>query len=72
MVSFIAGQCDLDAELTTRDGNPAIAWSWLGWNENDEANVRGWAVLEDPKTPKGRVYGHRGDASDFRAVRLSA
>lgn len=68
-MNFIVVSCDLDTELTTRDGQPAIAWSWYGDDDGHEASGRGWAVIREDGVLAGRVYFHRGDASDFTAVR---
>lgn len=35
-----------DCRLTTRDGAPAIEWSWEGNDEMDDVLGRGWAVLK--------------------------
>src|SRR5690349_10354161 len=37
---------DMDCRLTTREGEPAVEWSWEGNDEMDEAKGRGWAVLK--------------------------
>ncbi len=64
---FIAVECDLDVIDCERDGRPAIEWSWHGWDDGHETSGRGWASLTDQGTLKGRIYFHRGDASDFAA-----
>jgi hypothetical protein len=37
--SHVHGQ--MDCHLTTRDGEPAVEWSWDGNDERDEAQGRG-------------------------------
>ena len=34
----------MDCRATTRDGQPAVEWSWEGNDEMDEASGSGWAV----------------------------
>jgi hypothetical protein len=59
----------MDYELTERDGRLAAEWSWEGNDETDEANGRGWAMLQDDGTIRGKLSLHQGDKSGFRAVR---
>ena len=58
----------MDCRETTRDGQPAVEWSWEGNDEMDEASGRGWAVLKDGRL-HGMIYFHEGDDSDFVAER---
>ncbi len=58
----------MDCRLTTRDGAPAVAWTWEGNDEMDPAQGRGWAVLEDDEL-HGRIFFHQGDDSGFVAKR---
>ena len=37
----------MDCRVTTRDGKPAVEWTWEGTDELDLAHDRGWAVLRD-------------------------
>jgi hypothetical protein len=37
----------MDWRPTTRDGEPAVEWSWEGNDEMDPAQGRGWAKLQD-------------------------
>src|SRR5688500_230093 len=37
-------------------GEAAVEWSWEGNDEMDPAGVRGWAVLQDDGTLKGKLY----------------
>jgi hypothetical protein len=54
--------------LTTRDGKPAVEFSWDGNDEMDTAQGRGWAVLDGDEI-EGRIFFHLGDDMAFRAVR---
>jgi len=56
-------------EQTEREGRPAAEWSWEGNDEMDPASGRGWAVLQDDGTLRGKIFFHTGDQSGFFAVR---
>jgi hypothetical protein len=58
----------MDCREGTRDGQPAVEFSWDGNAEMDDANGRGWAVLKDDKL-HGMLFFHGGDESDFVAER---
>ncbi len=66
---FIAVQGQMDCREATRDGRPSMEFSWEGSDECDLANGRGWVVLEDDSSPRGRIFFHLGDDSGFTAVR---
>jgi hypothetical protein len=57
----------LDYQVTTRDGEPAVEWTWEGSDEMDLALGRGWAVLEGDKL-HGLILFH--DDSGFVAKRV--
>ncbi len=59
----------MTCEFTERGGKTAVEWSWEGNDEMDPASGRGWAVLQDDGTLKGKVFFHRGDKSGFVAVK---
>jgi hypothetical protein len=59
-------QGQMDCRLTTRDGEPAIEFSWDGNAEMDAAQGRGWAVIRDGEL-HGMIFFHGGDDSDFVA-----
>lgn len=65
---YVSG--DIDHELTSRDGLPAVEFSWTGHDENDEASGRGWAVLSGDEL-RGQIAIHDGDRSGFVARRLA-
>ena len=56
----------MDCRLTTRDGEPAVEWTWDGNDEMDPAQGRGWAVLKGDEL-HGMIFFHQGDDSDFVA-----
>lgn len=67
---YVHGQ--IDYELTERDGKRAAEWSWEGNDEMDPASGRGWAVVQDDGTLKGKLSFHQGDRSDFTATRTGS
>jgi hypothetical protein len=66
---FIAVQGRMDCREAARDGRPGVEFSWEGNDECDPASGRGWAVLEEDGSLRGRVFFHLGDDSGFTAVR---
>ena len=58
----------MDCRLTTRDGEPAVEWTWDGNDEMDPAQGRGWAVLRGDEL-HGMIFFHPGDDSGFVAKR---
>jgi hypothetical protein len=61
-------QGHMDCRLTTRDGEPAVEWTWDGNDEMDPAQGRGWAVAEGDRLD-GMIFFHQGDESGFVAER---
>ena len=61
---YVHGQ--MDCCLTTRDGEPAVEWSWDGNDEMDTAQGRGWAVVKGDEL-HGMIFFHGGDDSGFVA-----
>ena len=60
-------QGHMDCRLTTRDGEPAVEWSWDGNDEMDPAQGRGWAVVKGDEL-HGMIFFHsNGDDSEFVA-----
>ena len=57
---------DMDCRLTTRDGEPAVEWTWDGNDEMDPAQGRGWAVVKGEEL-HGMIFFHGGDDSEFVA-----
>ena len=66
---YVHGQ--MDCRLTTRDGEPAVEWTWDGNAEMDPALGRGWAVLKGADL-HGMIFFHGGDDSEFVATRSGA
>ena len=62
---------NMDCRLTTRDGEPAIEWTWEGNDEMDPAQGRGWAVVKGDEL-HGMIFFHEGDDSEFVAKRSDA
>jgi hypothetical protein len=63
---YVHGQ--MGCRLNTRDGVPAVEWTWDGNDEMDPAQGRGGAVIEGAEL-RGTIFFHDGDDSAFRAVR---
>lgn len=57
---------EIDYRLTTRDGKPAVEFTWDGHDEMDPSQGRGWAVLEGEEL-RGEIFFHQGDDSGFIA-----
>lgn len=53
---------NMDCKLTTRDGEPAVEWTWDGNDEMDPAQGRGWAVVKGDEL-HGIIFFHGGDDS---------
>ena len=66
---FIAVQGEMDCREVERGGRPGVEFSWEGNDEGDPASGRGWAVLEEDGSLRGRIFFHLGDDSGFTAVR---
>lgn len=69
-VRFIAVEAGLDYRVIERGGQPAIEFSFDGFDEGDRINGRGWAVLQNDVL-HGRVFIHHGDESSFVARRVA-
>lgn len=63
---FIAIRGWMDWRLEDR---ARVEFSWVGTDEGDQVNGRGWAIANGNESLSGRIYFHRGDDSGFRAVR---
>ena len=53
-----------------RVNGDCVEFSWNGNDEMDDASGRGHAKI-DPKDIVGCIYFHKGDDSEFRAVKAS-
>ena len=60
----------IDWRLTTRDGEPAVQWSWEGGDGADGTPLtgRGWGVLKNDEL-HGEFFIHGGDESEVVAKR---
>ncbi len=61
----------MDWRPATRDGQPAVEWSWEGNDEMDPAQGRGWAIHTGYEM-HGMIFIHQGDESGFEAKRARA
>ena len=63
----------MDWRPGTRDGQPAVEWSWEGDDGADGTPLtgRGWAKLENDQL-HGMIVIHLGDESEFVAKRPKA
>lgn len=68
-LGFIAGHGDLDRRGAPRDGHRGVAFSCEGIDECDPATGRGWALIEEDGSLRGRAFFRLGDDSGFRAER---
>ena len=59
-------QGNMDCKPATRDGGPAVEWTWDGNDEMDPAQGRGWAVVKGEEL-HGMIFFHGGDDSEFVA-----
>jgi hypothetical protein len=57
---------NMDCRLGTRDGEPAVEWTWDGNAEMDPAQGRGWAKASGDEL-HGMIFFHGGDDSEFVA-----
>jgi hypothetical protein len=61
----------MDCRLTTRDGEPALAWTWDGNDDMAPAQGRGWAMVKGDEL-YGMFFFHQGDDAEFVAKRAKA
>ena len=67
-LAFVAVEGSVDWRPVRRDGRPGAEVTWDGFDDDDPASGRGWAVLRDGSL-SGHIYLHLGDDSGFKAVR---
>jgi hypothetical protein len=65
---YVQGQ--IDCRTTSRDGKPAVEFSWDGGDGADGTPLsgRGWAFLADDEL-NGMIFIHLGDDTEFVAKR---
>ena len=68
-ISFISVEAWIDYRIVTRDGLPAVEFSFQGNDAGDLASGRAWAVLEGDRL-RGRFFFHMGDDSSLVAERV--
>jgi hypothetical protein len=56
----------LDYRVSTLHCTPKLEWCWQGHNDSDEANGRGWAILNGGEM-KGHIFIQGADDSAFVA-----
>jgi hypothetical protein len=61
---YVHGQ--MDCRTTTKEGQPAVEWTWDGNDEMDSAQGRGWAVVKGNEL-RGMIFFHDGDDPEFVA-----
>ncbi|HVX14304.1 MAG TPA: hypothetical protein VHC22_24170 [Pirellulales bacterium] len=63
-------QGEIDYRTTSRDGKPAVEFSWEGADGADGTPLlgRGWATFDGDEL-SGTIFFHFGDDSDFVAER---
>jgi len=61
----------IDWRPVVRDNRDGVEFSWDGVDDNDPRSGRGWAIIEEDDSMRGRFFFHMGDDSEFRAVRRS-
>ena len=71
-LGFIAVQGGIDWRVAPGDEQPGADFTWEGFDEGDPVNGRGWTVVEEDGSLRGRIYFHLGDDSGFRAERMEA
>lgn len=59
---YVHGQ--MECKLTTRDGEPALERTWVGNDEMESVQGRGWAVVMGEEL-HGMIFFHGGDDSKF-------
>lgn len=59
---------DVDYRETTRDGKPAVEFTWEGGDRAELLSGRGWAVLDGDRL-SGMMFIHLGEDTEFSAVR---
>ncbi|MGH7441775.1 MAG: DUF7713 domain-containing protein [bacterium] len=64
---FVALEGAMDCRYGQKDGRPFAEFSWLGDDDGERKNGRGWAVIRDDGTLEGRFYTQQGDDSAFKA-----
>jgi hypothetical protein len=59
----------VEGEIDCRFDGDRVEFSWIGEDEGDPKNGRGWAEIAKSGSLEGRIYFHQGDDSTFVAKR---
>ena len=63
----------VQGEIDCRFENGRVDFSWMGDDDGEPSNGRGWATVSaEPGTIEGRIYFHQGDDSGFLAKHETA
>ena len=65
---MIAIGASVDYRITCRNDEPAVEFSWTGFDEGDAVSGRGWAHIEG-EALVGEFFIHQGDETTFVARR---
>jgi hypothetical protein len=65
---FGAVQGEMDCRITRFDGVDRTLFSWMGFDEDNEASGMGWVEITG-KTMTGWIQIHQGDDSGFVAIK---
>lgn len=60
----------LDGRVETLNGQSRFEFSWSGFDENDQADGRGWLQVDGDQA-EGRIFMHLGDDSQLKAMRTA-
>jgi hypothetical protein len=63
---------DLDGEVVRIGKAERFEFTWKGNDENDPASGSGWLKFSGPEMLKGRIKFHRGDSSEYTAIRVAS
>ena len=66
---FIAVKGFTDCRYSENKGKPFVEFSWQGRDERDDANGRGWAIINGQNELEGHIFIHCGEDSSFKAYR---
>jgi len=58
----------MDCEYTVKDKNTIVEFSWIGNDEMDLTDGRGYAMIE-ANSIKGKIFIHNADNSEFMAIK---
>ena len=67
-LQMLAIEASIDYEISQRNGQPFVEFSWSGFDEGDPVSGRCWACI-DSGLLSGRLLIHEGDKCSFVAKR---